>query len=267
MKIFFLSFPVLFLMNFSSAQERCQIVWTDSVSETSKKLALEWLDSTMFFIEECYGKYPDGITFYLSPKEMNVNIGWASAKFHESIKGVYMDVDLTDCTLSDLLEDWRPPHEISHLALPFFGKKYRWLSEGFATYMSRQVMLEMGYYSEESLAEYYQGTFRKVAHYFNGQESFEEAAINCVNNYQYDGFYSGGSTFYYLVDKVLLANEKPSLVEIIKEYQVNGKSEDFGKDEIFQSLDELIGFKVFERLYLLYHSQPAHAIMSYVLEN
>ena len=62
--------------------------------------------------------------------------GGGTARISLSV-GAYSDA-------SDLRRDWRLVHEMIHLALPELGQRYRWLSEGLATYLESVTRVRAG---------------------------------------------------------------------------------------------------------------------------
>lgn len=48
--------------------------------------------------------------------------------------------------IDDFYSDWTATHEFSHLMLPLLSQRYRWISEGFASYFQNILMSRAGRY-------------------------------------------------------------------------------------------------------------------------
>ena len=82
--------------------------------------------------------YLHSIHFFRSEKGNPVSFGLAKAL--EAGRQAHFYVN-PKASLGDLLSDWIAPHELSHLSIPFLEKKDKWFTEGFATFLSRQLLL------------------------------------------------------------------------------------------------------------------------------
>merc|ERR1711974_75047 len=82
--------------------------------------------------------------------------------------------------LDAFLNDWTLAHEWSHLAIPFVGDKYRWFSEGFASFIQWQVLFEMGQMNDLELMNKTKEKTRQIVKYFDNSRTMIEG----VKHYQ-----------------------------------------------------------------------------------
>ena len=243
-----------------------RILWQNEVTKDQDDKARIWLDSLVSSTYRALGKYPRDLRFFMTHRKMDHALGRAYVLFPKKNRGVYFTID-TSYPLDDFLDDWTPSHEISHLALPFMGKPNRWLSEGFATFMTRYVMMELGYYNSKTIKEYYHESFLEVDHYFNQDMNFVDAAKEMVANHQYRAYYRAGSAFFYLADHFIHERHGKHLADIVYVYQNESKTTDRGIEEIFSSLDEIIGEPIIQTV--LYNCQvnSAREVMDFILSH
>ena len=65
--------------------------------------------------------------------------------------------------LEQFLQDWTAPHELSHLLIPYLGRRHAWFAEGFASYMQYQVMYHMGVMDWPQVVDRYRRQMTKAA--------------------------------------------------------------------------------------------------------
>ena len=260
-----LTFTLFLLSCLSAFSQGYKIEWVEPVDEITDQKARVWLDSLVGASFRVNGTYPDTLTFFLTQSHsIEDGCGWAYVKFPKKICGVYMDVNV-HAPLDTILSNWEPPHEISHLALPFFGAEYRWLSEGFATYMSRQVMKGLGLYDDVTIKEFYHDSFRDVGGHFDRNEPFEYVAREKVVTHQYAAFYRGGAMYFYVCNYFILERKGMFLSEVVKKYQSTNKKTDKGFDEIIDSFDEIIGEPIMRKVLYNFKITPAKVIFDFVM--
>lgn len=242
-----------------------KIIWLEPVDSETDERAHVWLDSLVSASYRINGHYPDTLIFRLRQVDaLEDGCGWAYVKYPKKIEGVYMDVNV-HVPLDTILSNWEPPHEICHMALPFLGKENKWLSEGFATYLSRHVMLGLGIYDDITLAEFYHRTFSEVEEYYLRDEPFEDVAKEYVEDRQYSAFYRGGAMYFYVCDYFIQQKKDLRLRDIIYQYQSTHKKTDIGFEMILESLDGLIGEPIMRKTLYFFKITPARAIINFVL--
>ena len=108
-----------------------------------------WLSQGVNATRATLGIYPTPLAIHVYPKKSNQPVPWAFTR-RDAKGSVHFYVD-TRFGLTKFVDDWTIYHEFAHLALPYLGQKYRWLSEGFASYMQYQIMQEMGVYTKDEV--------------------------------------------------------------------------------------------------------------------
>lgn len=256
---------LLLLTAISASALNYKIIWEEEVDQETAQKARVWLDTLVSASFRINGQYPDTLNFYLHQvNTLKDGVGWAYVKYPKKSRGVYMDVN-AHVSLDTLLSNWEPPHEISHLAMPFMGKENKWISEGFATYMSRHVMLGLGIYDDETIIDFYHQSFKEVAEYYQTDETFESVVLNLVATGRYYAFYRGGAMYFYVCDYFIFERNGIRLRDVVREYQSTHKKMDTGFDMMIDSLDGLIGEPILRKTLYFFKTTSARAIINFVL--
>lgn len=230
--------------------------WEDSFTDKQKKTHQKWLSTVFKASQSKLGRYPlQAITFHLHHSKNNhspVSFGYASRKKNTQVH-LYVS---NSYTLNELLNDWTAPHEISHLAIPFIGKKDMWFTEGFATFFSRQIMLEMGIYTPSELTEIYRRKLNKIKSLKSTTSTFIAVSDSLLQHHAFGELYWGGSSFFFLIDNAL-RTKGTSFSNVIKSYQSQNRKIDRSIDELVQSFDLIIGTPICQQLLKEYRTEPA----------
>ena len=163
-------------------------------------------------------------------------------------------------TYEEFMDHWVAPHEISHMAIPTVGKKNAWFAEGFATYMSRQIMVEIGVYTEEEIAEEYLRKILEFKDSYDSDKPFVEVVLDLRENNKYSHFYWGGAGFFYLLDNELRNEYDLSLPWVMREYENCCRMSDYKLDDVVESFDEISETNIFTSLLKEYRTLPAREI-------
>ena len=199
------------------------------------------------------------IFFHTSPRAEVVSFGKASRKNGINELHLYMN---PSASLEDLMEDWVAPHEISHLAIPPTGKGTKWFSEGFATYFSRQVMIELGYYDQNSFDELYARKTRAAEReYLDFDGTFPEVSEKMTERYRYSTMYWGSAGFFWRLDSILRAEEALHLRTIVKAYQYQNRMTDRNLKSVIKSWDLLIGREMANDLMKQYRNESVQDLL------
>jgi len=159
------------------------------------------------------------------------------------------------------MEDWIAAHEISHLAIPHVGRSNSWFAEGFATFMCRQVMLEMGYYTEEELAVEYYEQIAAAGKSFDSDEPFTIVAKQLIEKYNYSHMYRGSMSFYYFSDLELKKDHNTSMIEVVQQYQLI-RPDAGNMQGVVESFDEITGTTMFTDRLRQFQTVPAREIFT-----
>lgn len=121
------------------------------VDENKAAEILEWLRSASSNVSLAYGRFPNP-----SPRIVIIpakDRWWNSDKpvpFGRVTRDREEKVELyvnADRPIEEFYRDWTATHEFSHLMLPYLGERYRWISEGFASYYQNVLMSRAGQYT------------------------------------------------------------------------------------------------------------------------
>ena len=142
------------------------------------------------------------------------------------------------------------------MALPYLGPEYRWLSEGFASYMQYQIMAQAGVLKGD-LAENYHKKIKPHLRWFNSDLTAASIATRLMDNKQYPAAYWGGAYFFVYVDKLLAQKHNTTLTELITHYQDCCRTNDNNLTDVVSSLDGILNDKLFSHLIKQYENSPA----------
>lgn len=113
---------------------------------------LNWVAATATDVSLAYGRFPNP-----AAQVVVIPVGDSRGKSDSAVpfgrvvrdggEAVELFVDETR-PIDDYLSDWTATHEFSHLMVPFFGRRHRWVSEGFAQYYQNVLLARSGAYDE-----------------------------------------------------------------------------------------------------------------------
>lgn len=231
----------------------------DEFSNEEQEKLKDWIDQIYAATQSTLGIYPFDvhIHFYSSDGSSRpVSFGLARRK--DGINSVNLYVNPA-ASMDDLLADWIAPHELSHLSIPFFGKSNKWFTEGYATFLSRQIMMDMGYYTQQSFDSTYASGIKAAAlDYDSDERTFIERSNELVENHHYSSMYWGSSSFFFTIDKKLRSQQNKRFVDIIKRYQVCCRLSDITLRDVIASLDKIIGESWCNDLMFIYRNKSAN---------
>jgi len=110
-----------------------------------------WVNATADDIKQVYGRFPNpDAKIIVIPTTENAWGGDSPVLFGRVTRRGGESVELfvnPDRPIEQYYTDWKATHEFSHLMLPLLSQRYRWISEGFASYYQNVVMSRAGHYS------------------------------------------------------------------------------------------------------------------------
>ena len=237
--------------------------WEDHFNNKEKEKIKTWLNKTALATQQTVGNYPFDIHFYIHRADnADEPVPWGNTERSE-IQGVTFHVN-PNFSLEEFLHDWTAPHEISHLAIPFPGKSNRWFSEGFATYMQGQILIEMGEFTPEQIEAKYQKKLSNCRPYYQSDSPFIVVADSLKRNHHYPEMYWGSVTFFVNMDQHLQKSEGKSLNELLQEYQACCRSNDKNLNDLIRSFDRLTNDTYPSDLLEAYRFGKAREVMSEV---
>ncbi|MBD3636342.1 MAG: hypothetical protein HUJ25_03295 [Crocinitomicaceae bacterium] len=228
-----------------------------------KEMLKEWITEVGAATIETLGQYPFDVlvVFHASESKSDnepVIFGHTDRGPQETVH-FYVDPDYP---LDKFLQGWTAPHEIAHLSLPFVGRHSRWFSEGYATYLSRRTMINMGYYSEAEFDSLYRSKIHQAMAYFSSTTSTHlEVADSLMENHDYGSMYWGSSSFFMTADSLLQQEHHMRFEDVVMEYQSCCRLKDKSLLEVIKSYDKIIGDTLFSNLMYRYRNLPSNEVM------
>ena len=242
-------------------------VYVDSFNLEEKKKLETWITEIYDVTSKTIGPYPFDVSIHFFRSEKGNPVSFGLAKALEAGRQAHFYVNPT-ASLGDLLADWIAPHELSHLSIPFLEKKDKWFTEGFATFLSRQLLMEMGYYTPASFDSLYTSRIHEDSkHYTSTTLKFPEVSDSLFANHIYGPVYWCGASYFYSLDKRMRAEKNKRFVDLIKEYQLCCRETKESLNEMVLSLDKILNETWCQDLLKFYQDSTAKTVMDTFNEN
>jgi len=246
-RTFFFSILISLATQSVSAQFSSVFHWTDSFSPKEKEKLSTWVTEVGDAVEKTIGTYPFEVQIYFHKTTQGSGpVPWAHTS-RDGEESVHFYVN-TGYPLQAFLNDWTAAHEIAHLSIPFIGERYRWFSEGYASYMQWQVMHIQGLLSQDNLREKYLDKIAQTTPKYNSDVNFIALTRSLKSRYDYPALYYGGACFFIQANAELL-KLGTTLPKLISLYQAKGRRTDDNLYELIKSLDALVEKPVFTNLF------------------
>ena len=146
------------------------------VQDDKAEEIIEWLRSTALQVNQTYGRFPNpALRIVVIPSGRSSRGGDKAVYFGRVTRQGRETVELfvnADRPIAEFYDDWTATHEFSHLMLPLLSQRYRWISEGFASYYQNVLMSRAGRYTPESAWQ------RLGEGFARGAESRPELTLN-----------------------------------------------------------------------------------------
>ena len=114
---------------------------------------IAWVQATADTVRLAYGRFPNpDAKVIVIPLRENARGGDSPVIFGRVTRRGGETIELfvdPDRPIDEFYDDWTATHEFSHLMLPLLSQRYRWISEGFATYYQNVLMARAGRYTPE----------------------------------------------------------------------------------------------------------------------
>ena len=228
------------------------------VDEKKAEEIIEWIQATASTVELAYGRFPNpNARIIVIPSTENA---WGSDSpviYGRVTRNNGETVELfvnPDRPIEEYYSDWTATHEFSHLMLPLLHQRYRWISEGFASYYQNVLMSRAERYTPEFAWQ------RLLEGFERGRESRpdlspNEAASAGIRLARMKVYWSGAA-IALIADSTLRerSNGKESLDLALGQLQsccLPSRRKWSGK-ELFEKLDTFVETPVFMPLYRTY---------------
>ncbi|MEX1000543.1 MAG: hypothetical protein WDZ35_00360 [Crocinitomicaceae bacterium] len=236
--------------------------WISDLTDEEKLKMRVWINTVLEGTTATLGQYPFDLHFYFHLSDDStqaVSFGHTSRRGGQQAVHFYVTPSYP---LKDFMSGWKAPHEISHLSIPFIGKKNSWFSEGYATYLSRKIMIEMGYLTPLEFDSIYREKIAETKHcYASVTSSHTEISDSLKKHNTYSTMYWGCSSFFFRADNEIQKSHDVTLIEVVAQYQKCCRLEDENLEQIIDSFDEISGGEVFHQLLHDYQHQPSAEVM------
>lgn len=231
--------------------------WNDDFKDTVK--IKKWLNEVFSATQNTLGEFPFDVHMYIAQSDRGGEpVPWAHTDRNDT-QSVYFFID-TSYSLEEFLNDWTAPHEISHLTIPFLGKKYSWFAEGYATCMQCQILHEMGQMTGKQVEDKYKSKIKKVKNNFLCSSPYVLVVDSLLKKHNYPAMYWGSVNYFIQADSLLKVSGKEGLNSLIQKYQKCCRKKDSSIEELMFSLDSLAGNNIFSDLLNSYINKPAKTL-------
>ncbi|MCR9259886.1 MAG: hypothetical protein NXH95_09200 [Pseudomonadaceae bacterium] len=230
--------------------------WEDSFNATEQQRLQNWIIDTDKALTELVGELPFTRHIFFHRRDGSREpVPWAHTQ-RGSAQGVHFYVDLS-YPQEDFMQDWTAPHELSHLVIPYLGRKNAWFAEGFASYMQYQVMMQMGVLTSTDAKQRYTQRIERAEQKFALDDlPFAEAAPKLRAMGQYPTMYWGGAVYFKQVAQQLETQSSISLLATLASYVSCCRNEDASLQSLIERLDQLASGKVFRHCMDEFKRQP-----------
>ena len=231
-----------------------------------------WLRDTALLVNEAYGRFPNPAPHIVvipsagssRNSDKAVYFGRVTRRGQETIE-LFINADRP---ISEFYEDWTATHEFSHLMLPLLSRRYRWISEGFASYYQNILMSRSGRYTPEL-------AWQRIGEGFGRGETsgpgltLNEAAASGIRDARMKIYWSGAA-IALLADIELRQRSDggQSLDSVLGQLQqcCLPSSRRWSGTRLFEKLDSFLDTPVFMPLYRQYANAQGFPDMQPVLQ-
>ena len=245
------------LQALSVTQDQFKVHGLSAFKNEQAKTLKSWLTQGVNATRDTLGVYPTPLSLHLYPRKSNQPVPWAYTR-RDGEGSVHLHVDVR-FGLTKFVDDWTIYHELAHMALPYLGDKYRWFSEGFASFMQYQIMAQAGIL-EGKLDDNYHIKISPHLRWFNSDLTAASIATRLMDNQQYPAAYWGGAYFFVIAERLLIKKHDTTLAELITHYQDCCRISDNSLADVIASLDSILDEPLFSSLLKRYENAPAREL-------
>jgi len=230
--------------------------WHDAFTSEEQTKLTQWITSTVAGVEALVGPYPFDVHVRLYRIDgAREPVPWANTR-RGSIQGVNFHVD-PSFDLEAFQRDWTASHELSHLILPYLGRKHSWFAEGFASYMQYQVMMATNQLSASDANQRYLTRLNRARRDYRYDDApFVSAAPKLRQERKYPVMYWGGAAYFLQIDDALAASSNTSLIAVLRDYFQCCRSNRKTFRNLISDLDRLSGGSQFSQRLETFRTRP-----------
>lgn len=237
--------------------------WENSFSGAEQQKIESWLSEVIGACHSSFGAYPFNTHIHLYKQSNSTEpVPWAHTRRYSSLS-VHFYVD-TDFSLEAFLNDWTAPHELSHLSLPFLGSEHAWFSEGYASFMQYQLMMEMGVMTHRDVENKYHEKLQMIRPSYTSATDAKSIAMEMQAGNRYPEMYWGGAIYFMILDKQL-KEQGASLSGLIREYLVCCRINDDSLTDVLKSWDRILDNSMATKLYREFTTEPSKKVLTHLM--
>ena len=241
------------------------------VSDQKAAELVEWVKATADTIKLAYGRFPNpDAKVIVIPSAENAWGSDSAVIFGRVTRSNGETVELfvdTDRPIEDFYSDWTATHEFNHLMLPLLSQRYRWISEGFATYYQNVLMSRAGRYTTEFAWQRLSEGFER------GRESqpslsLNDAAAGGIRHARMKIYWSGAAIALMAdIELRKRSGGTESLDSVLGEFQscCLPSKRRWSGPQLFEKLDTFVESPVFMPLYRQYADEKGFPNVTPVL--
>jgi hypothetical protein len=247
---------------FPEEEQAISFIFEDEFSDEEKLKLEEWISFTSDCAQKTLGRFPFDLYYHFHREDSSDRaVVFGHTARIDTFNAAHFYID-PSYSLEDLKADWIAPHEISHLAIPRLAKSNMWFFEGFATYLSREVMIEMEVFTRHEVDSINQTRIVAVKDKFTSTSTLAFVADSLItNHHQYPAVYWIGASYFHTADKLLVAEKKMKLIDILKEFQVCCHEPGMTVLQVVESFDQIGNTNIFGELYIEYTEAPVYTLL------
>ncbi|MBK9190142.1 MAG: hypothetical protein IPM77_00865 [Crocinitomicaceae bacterium] len=243
-------------------EQKTSFIFEDDFSEEEKNKLENWISSTSEKAQELLGQFPFDLYYHFHREDsINQAVIFGHTARTDSINAAHFYVNPV-FEAEEFSKDWMAPHEISHLALPKLPKSYMWFYEGFATYLSREVMIETGIYKREEVDSLNYARVAAVKDKFISNSFLPVVADSLISEHQYPAVYWIGASYFMEAEKQLqIKQTELNFCEVVNRFQLCCHTEKMKIEDVLNAWNEISYSTIFTDLFETYTNTPCYSLI------